>query len=329
MVVDPTFGALIDVFLEEENIGKILKLKPGERSGFDLSFSTALSYRSMITTQIRPKWGEIRLSKIKPIAIQDWLRKMDRAPKTKGHIKALMHRLFEKAMLYEYIETQKNPMSLVEIRGISKRTKKPTILTLEQFYQIVDQLQDPWKTMVMVAMCLGLRVNEILALKWSDIDFPNLSMRVTRAVVHGRVKDVKTEYSEDDLPLDESFAEILLAWKAKCPTTLNDWMFPSNVGMKLNGGKPYHASPIQQDYIKPAGRKVGLSAVGWHTFRHTYRTWLDSTGAPIGVQQKLMRHAQVSTTMDVYGTALMESKREANSKIVRMAVRKKEEEAVG
>jgi integrase len=69
---------------------------------------------------------------------------------------------------------------------------------------------------------------------------------------------------------------------------------------------------------KPPGKYDG---VGWHTFRHTYRSWLDDTGAPIGVQQKLMRHAQVSTTMNVYGNALMTAKREANSKVVKMALR--------
>ena len=52
-----------------------------------------------------------------------------------------------------------------------------------------------------------------------------------------------------------------------------------------------------------------------------YFSWLDSTSAPIGVQQKLMRHAQVSTTMNVYGNALMTAKREANSKVVKMALR--------
>ena len=52
-----------------------------------------------------------------------------------------------------------------------------------------------------------------------------------------------------------------------------------------------------------------------------YRSWLDDTGAPVGVQQKLMRHAQISTTMNVYGNALMEAKREANTKVVRKALR--------
>jgi integrase len=62
-------------------------------------------------------------------------------------------------------------------------------------------------------------------------------------------------------------------------------------------------------------------AWGWHTFRHTYRSWLDATGAPVGVQQKMMRHAQISTTMNQYGKALMESKREANSRVVSLALR--------
>jgi integrase len=99
--------------------------------------------------------------------IQDWLRNLDYAPKTKGSIKALMHRLFEKAMLWELVPIQRNPVELVEVKGITRRTKKPFP-------------SDPYKTMVVVAICLGLRVSEILALKWDDVDFKQLTMRVTR-----------------------------------------------------------------------------------------------------------------------------------------------------
>lgn len=88
-------------------------------------------------------------------------------------------------------------------------------------------------------------------------------------------------------------------------------MFPAQVT-----GRCYHASPIQQDYIRPAGRKLGLGDIGWYTFRHTYRTWLDSVGTSMGWQRKLMRHAQIATAMNVYGDAMMESIRVANSKVV-------------
>ena len=168
----------------------------------------------------------------------------------------------------------------------------------------------------------GLRVSEILALEWQDINFELLTLRVTRKVVNGRVNRLKTEYSEDDLPLDPDFATHLLHWERQCPPSLF-----ANPATFL----PYYASEIQKDYLKPAGRRIGLETngqsinLGWHTFRHTYRSLLDATGAPIGVQQKLMRHAQVSTTMDVYGNALMDSKREANSRVVSLLLRSPKE----
>jgi integrase len=366
-ILEPTFNALLDRFVEEEKLLEIKELRPGDRNGLEgeLSYSTASSYLSVIK-QLRAKWGSTRITRIKPVQVQEWLKKMDAAPKTKGHVKALMHRLYEKAMLWEMVELQRNPMQLVEIKGISKRLKKPIVLTVEQFCQILELLPQPYRTMVVVAQCTGLRAEEVLALEWRDIDFEDLSMRVVRAVVHGRVKIVKTEYSEDDLPLDSDFAAILLDWKykseeetrkalaaGKIPFMGSELVFTSPVT-----GRHYHTAPVQQDYIRPAGcclvecpscgagigvwcqqdsltpngKRLPLheerweaagkyDGVGWHTFRHTYRSWLDDTGAPMGVQQKLMRHAQISTTMNVYGNALMTAKREANSKVVRMALR--------
>jgi integrase len=266
-------------------------------------------------------------------------------------------------MLWEMVEWQRNPMELVEVKGISKRQKKPVILTVDQFYLILALLPEPCRTMVMVAQCTGLRAEEVLALEWQNIDFESLSMRVVRAVVHGRVKTVKTEYSEDELPLDPDFAAILLEWKMRCEKEVKSGEKTQTIGLELVftsqvTGRHYHSAPVQQDYIRPAGcclmecprcgagpgvwcltdgptpngkrlpiheeRRAAAGkygSVGWHTFRHTYRSWLDDSGAPVGVQQKLMRHAQVSTTMNVYGNALMGAKREANSKVVKMALR--------
>jgi integrase len=69
------------------------------------------------------------------------------------------------------------------------------------------------------------------------------------------------------------------------------------------------------------------ASIGWHTFRHTYRSWLDETGAPMKVQQELMRHASIQTTMNVYGQAMASSKREANSKVVKMVLKPVQESA--
>ena len=70
--------------------------------------------------------------------------------------------------------------------------------------------------------------------------------------------------------------------------------------------------------VKNSGKYGGI---GWHTFRHTYRSWLDETGAPMKVQQELMRHASILTTMNVYGQAMSSSKREANGKVVEMVLK--------
>jgi integrase len=366
-ILEPTFAAILDRFIEEERLLEIKQRRPGDRceSESELSYSTVISYLSVIK-RVREKWGTTRITRMKPLGVQDWLKSMDAAPKTKGHVKAIMHRLYEKAMLWEIVEWQRNPMELVEVKGISKRRKKPVILTVEQFYFILALLPEPCRTMVVVAQCTGLRAEEVLALEWQDIDFENLGMRVVRAVVHGRVKIVKTEYSEDDLPLDPDFAAILLNWKYKSeedartalaakrtPFIGSELVFTSPVT-----GRHYHTAPAQQDYIRPAGcclvecpscgagigvwcQQDGMTpngkrlpiheerwaaagkydGVGWHTFRHTYRSWLDDSGAPMGVQQKLMRHAQVSTTMNVYGNALMTAKREANTAVVRKVLR--------
>lgn len=366
-ILEPTFAAILDRFIEEEKLLEIKQRRPGDRcvSEGELSYSTVVSYLSVIK-HVRAKWGTTRITRMKPLGVQEWLKKMDAAPKTKGHVKAIMHRLYEKAMLWEIVEWQRNPMELVEIKGISKRQKKPIVLTVEQYYLLLELLPQPYRTMVIVAQCTGLRAEEVLALEWQDIDFENLSMKVVRAVVHGRVETVKTEYSEDELPLDPDFAAILLDWKRECEEKVRKALDEGTTplpGLDLvftspATGRHFHTAPVQQDYIRPAGcclvecPKCGAGegvwcltdgptpngkrpllheerwkaagkygSVGWHTFRHTYRSWLDDTGAPVGVQQKLMRHAQVSTTMNVYGNALMDAKREANSKVVRRALR--------
>jgi site-specific recombinase XerD len=78
---------------------------------------------------------------------------------------------------------------------------------------------------------------------------------------------------------------------------------------------------IQKDYLRPAGEKIGLQGVGGHSFRHsfrhTYRTLIDDIGTPLGVQQRLMRHADIKTTMNTYGSAFEKTKRRANSRVSR------------
>lgn len=207
------------------------------------------------------------------------------------------------------------------MKDASKRQEEPIVLTYEQFHKLLEQITgEPFRTMVLTAMSLGLRCSELLGLKWSDFDWENLTLFVQRAVVNGHVDEVKTKYSKRRIPLDPGLGEVLLNWKLKSQFNKdNDWVFASP---HSGGEKPYWPWRMQQLHLSPAGIKAGVGNIGWHTFRHTYRTWLDETGAPLKVQQELMRHADIRTTMNIYGSALNDSLRKANSKVVDMVLKK-------
>jgi integrase len=72
--------------------------------------------------------------------------------------------------------------------------------------------------------------------------------------------------------------------------------------------------------VPQSGKGGGYNRT-WHSsLRHTYRTWLDSVGTPVGVQQRLMRHADIRTTMNIYGDAATAEMAEAQKKIVGLAL---------
>jgi len=81
--------------------------------------------------------------------------------------------------------------------------------------------------------------------------------------------------------------------------------------------RPNYTTEIQKRYIKPLGVKLGVETMGWHTFRHTYRSWLDETGAPMKIRQELMRHASSKRRW----TSMSSSKREANGKVVEIVLK--------
>ena len=81
-------------------------------------------------------------------------------------------------------------------------------------------------------------------------------------------------------------------------------------------GRPRSQQDILRRHISPAAVRAGLGRIGWHTFRHSYSTLLRGLGADIKVQQELLRHSTVQSTMNVYTQAISEQKRIANSAVV-------------
>src|SRR6266568_4765904 len=143
-----TLRALIDRYISEEL----------EQVRHD----TQVSYRAFLNKWIRPRWGEMVLSAIKPIPVEAWLKTIPRSPQTRGHIRNMFHVLFQCAIRWEL--TDRNPISLV--RQSTARRAVPRALTPGEFQALLRELEEPYKTMVLVAGCLGLRASEIMGLQW-------------------------------------------------------------------------------------------------------------------------------------------------------------------
>jgi len=293
-----TFGALIDRYLREQVPQRHV---------------TASKYRSWITHHIQPQWGDYPIAKVKPVLVEEWISKLDLAPKSNGHVRSIMHILFQWAMKWELMDLQINPMKLVHVKGSSKRLREPVTLTRKQFHHVLRFVVEPFRTMCVVAMCLGLRASELVGLQWTDFDWKNRSVTIQRGVVIGRVDEVKTRYSNKAIPLDPILASMLLSYRRQAGP--GNWVFPSS-----RTGRPWWPWTIQRNHLLPAGIKAGLGRIGWHTFRHSYSTMLRALRVDVKVQQELLRHADIRTTLNIYTQAVPEALRKANSRVVQMVL---------
>jgi integrase len=274
-------------------------------------------YESWLRVYILPKWGNHNLTELQARPVELWLDSLTLAPKSKVHVRGILSALWNFAMWKQDIPIQVNPISLVTIKGASKRIRQPRILTVEQFRLLVPHLREPFNTLALMCVCFGLRISEALALKWADVDWLNETLRVERGIVQQIVDDVKTDDSRRTLTIASDLIEVLKVWKQTTQfSAQEDWMFASPVQI---GRLPWSYTGVKQQ-LQRAADAAGLGHLRSHAFRHTYRTWLDSVGTPVGVQQKLMRHSDIRTTMNIYGDAVTLDMREASGKIATLAL---------
>jgi integrase len=291
-----TFGALLDRYIAEE-------LPPRK--------STRDSYKSIIKNHLRPRWENMVLSDIKPALIHSWFQSLKLQPVSKGHVRSLMRLLFDRATLWEYLPLERrNPLELVKIKRVTKRSKEPVVISYEQFRAVVPKLPAHVNMMAVVSACLGLRVSEILGLKWSDIDWKKRTITIQRSAYRGAIEDTKTVSSNANLPLDPLLAGLLEKWRS-APDVDSEWLFANPAT-----GMPYYSPSLQQKWIRPAAESIGIKGLGFHSLRHSYRSWLDAAGATPGVTKDLMRHSAIGQSFD-YGRAMSEDKRVANTKVVK------------
>ncbi len=277
------------------------------------TFATCETYKGYFRKWILLRWGDYRLKDVKSVAVEEWLRSLDLSNGSKAKIRNIMHAVFNHAVRWEWYD--RNPIT--HVRQSAKRMQVPAVLTIDEIEELLLNLEEPTHTAVLIAALTGLRVSELLALKWEDIDFENFEIHVTRSISLQHVGECKTEASRKPIPLDSRLAEALWRWRTlSAYPQLPDWVFASP---HTNGKQPYWPGTLNRWHLQPAVKAAGIKGnIGWHTFRRTYATLLKANGEDVKTVQELLRHANSVVTMNLYAQAVTDLKRKAQSRIVDM-----------
>jgi integrase len=281
------------------------------------SYATQVTYEGYLKKWILPRWRSCRLTEVKAVDVETWLKTVARAKGSKAKIRNIMSALYSHAIRWEWAD--RNPIR--SVRQSAKRQKAPDVLTPEEITAILEELADPLRTMIELDAFTGLRRGELIGLRWADVDFEQHVLHVRRSVVAMVEGMPKTEASQKDVPLDAQLAESLSHWAhGSLYNSPTDWVFASP---HKKGKQPYWPGTLWRYYGRPAVKRADVNKhVSYHTFRHTFGTLLNANGENAKVVQELLRHASMKVTTDVYMQAVSAQKREAQSKLVRMVLKK-------
>jgi integrase len=267
----------------------------------DLAKSTRDTDGSMLKLHVKPRWGKVPVTEVEPMDVDAWLKTLKMSQSSKGRARRMLKQLIDRAMYWKLIPRSMNPITLVKVKGSTLREKRIEPWTQEQVTKLFDGLAEPYNVMVAVMASLGLRAEEMVALKWDDFDFEKKrELHIQRAYTHGELGATKSTASAAKLPVPEDLITLLKAYQKK---SKSEWLFPSPVT-----GGPRSADMLLADHLKPAAEKLKLPKPGWHLLRHSYRSWIAVGDATLSQQKDMMRHSAVSTT-DIYGGSQIEEMR--------------------
>ncbi|MCX7748266.1 MAG: site-specific integrase [Clostridia bacterium] len=286
-----------------ENFKK-LKLKP----------KTYEVYDTQARHHIIPSLGEIPLKDLNSLQIQKYINDKSKplSPATIRKQYNILNSALEKALANDMIT--KNPCKNVELPILEQKEIKA--LTLEEENKFIEESRDDrLHTLFVLAFDSGLRLGELLALTWGDVDFEKAEVTVNKNLIH--VKDYegksnsknvlkvqdnpKTKSSIRKVPLPQRSLKLLKELKSKTNTIM---VFATKTGNYLN---PRNA---ERSFVRIA-TKIGFDDCNFHSLRHTYATRLFEVGIPVNVVSKLLGHAKTSITTDIYISVMPSLKNDA------------------
>jgi integrase len=271
-----------------------------------LKFATQRNYRHLTRRHLFPIFGDQPLCEIKRQHIQGFVtEKMTRQKfswKTSMHIRNLLSKILSTAVDWEYLPV--NPVSGVKLPARPLCEDK-RFLTVDEVTRLLRVLDGPAHTLVLSAVLTGMRIGELLALRWKNVDFERKVIRVREAVYEGHVSTPKTRSGLRDVPIGPALEHALRRLNTSRRIADDSLVFPSRNGTYQRPGN------LHRRHLLPACAKAGLRGFSWHDFRHTHATLLSDMGEPLKTAQAQLGHASLSTTAEIYAHAVPGSQRAA------------------
>lgn len=284
----------------------------------NISITTYKQYIKILTKHIYPILGKLKLSELQPIHLQKYvdLKILELKPQTvKIHLNILSI-----ALTYAY-KLQIIDDKIVDRIMIPKNNKfKNEIYTEEDLKILFEKVKDKnIELPIHLAVGFGLRISEILGLRWQDIDFENkvIHVRQITARVNGEVilKEPKTESSIRDLSGPQEIFDIL---KKERMRQLQERLKGKRINEELiffdKKGRPIGEDCISQRFRRFL-KNTGLKQIRFHDLRHAHATLLIQKNVNPKIVSDRLGHSNITTTLNIYAHTLKEMDQEAGEKI--------------
>ena len=284
-------------------------------------------YEGILRNRLLPSFGDFALRDLNTITLQRYFSGLQVGHSSAVKIKDVFSSVLGSAVRFQMLV--RNPVIGIQIpRPLKGKRIKPTI-TPREFGLLVEAMAEPYATMVFVCVLSGLRVSELIGLKWEDVHEDALT--IDERFCRGDWDCPKSDASNATIGVDPIVIariqrlkgmEVTINWGGKGATktfkVVRSAAPGSLVFQSLRSGGPMSDHNILSRHIKPAAKKLGLGTVNWQVFRRSYATWLVEAGADPKAVQGQMRHSRIGPTMDIYAQVVASSQRRAVTKLSEM-----------
>jgi integrase len=293
--------------------------------------STVKGYRDIWEDHLKPLCGEVWLKDARTYHVQGWLNQIAAAKLSRNtlkHIKSVISGIFTLAKQQDYFQAE-NPARDSAIDPRASEPEETYAYSLEELQTIIALLPEPAATAFAVAGYMGLRHGEIQGLLWEN--YRDGEIFVSRSIWNGRVTDPKTRKGRAPIPVIRQLAERLEMHRLRCGNPQSGPIFANAAGKPLaltsvvnrailpslnrckQCGKAELGHPnSEHKYERDAGIPEWH---GWHAARRGLGSNLYRLGVPEIVIQRILRHANVSTTATYYIKTAADDVRSAMAKL--------------